>query len=224
MADRLKTFLRSYNFNVETHSTLRNARQYAKNEKLDGVFIFWSSECEAFVHELRASGLNRSSMICAIIAEKTAAGGGFRPGCNFTFDLPTLANNLQRYMKAMFGLVVKEHRRYFRSPTPIEVDVVSPSVMGSSVQCVDISTTGIGLHLSVSSFRLNDKVTLAIDLCDGHPYARVDAQVRWMEPDGRVGLRFLDTPLEVLERLQEWLERTIAAAERSLQSMAYQLP
>lgn len=219
VGERLKAFLRACNFNVETQVNLETASQIARNHKLDGVFLFCGAgERQDLVHDLRASALNRSSMICAVVREKPSRSEAFRPGSNFTFDLPTFASNLQRYVKAMFGLVVKEHRRYFRASASVGVELVSSPMV--SAECLDLSTTGIGLRLTPLTLSRREKVTLAVDFFDRRPPARIDSEVRWTEAGGKAGLSFLQMPVDTLERLQAWVEKSIEAAERLLGNKA----
>lgn len=216
-ADRLRGLLRSYKFNVHHCAQLEDAQEIAASRKLDGVFIFYTStRHQEFVDNLRTSGLNRLSLVCAILSAGAQQTWGSKIGCNFTYDIALFGANLQKLLRVMFGLIVKEHRRYFRSPAPVEVEIVSPSAGSASAQCLDLSTTGIALQLTPPAFRPDDRVNLSIDLFDGQPLIRVDAQVRWSEPGGKAGLSFVQTPLPVLERLQAWIEKTIHAAEKSI--------
>ena len=213
--DRLRATLRSSKFKVKTHSDPNIARNTVNAEKLDGVFLFWGAAGSIDVlRELRASSLNRSCIVCAVLTDPAQQREAFSSGCNFTFDLQSLGNNLQRLIRIMSGLVVKEHRRYFRSSAPVEVTFLPPAKEGMFAHCLDLSTTGIGLQVSPPAIMVDDRVTLAIDLADGNTAIRAEAQVRWTEPGGKAGLNFVQMPVVTLERLQAWIEKSIEAADR----------
>ena len=213
MAERLQAALRSYRFNVGVCLDPRNAPAIFNRKKLDGVLFDWSNEqSPALLAKLRASASNRSAIVCAIADQSTDLRSAFLSGCNLILDQPSIGN-LQRILRVMHGLIVKEHRHYVRCDGNLSVTLNTRDLDNATVDCLNLSETGIAIR---TPLRLPEDtgVKVNIDLLDGTPAMQLEARVRRAEAGGKFGLNFVSVPVSIRARLQAWIETRVTAMEK----------
>jgi len=219
VVEKLRTLLRSYKFNVGICSDPKNAGGVFNRMKLDGILLDWSPEHSLeVVAKIRSSASNRRSIVCAVADDSRQLRAAFTSGCNFVVDQPLVSANLQRLLRVMNGLIVKEHRRYFRGTERVSVALQSQE--NDFIECLNLSETGIALQMH-QSVEMNATLKLRIDLFDGKTPVQIDAQVRRMGHDRMVGLTFTKVPVSVLSRIQNWIDQQIMAAEKHFGKQNY---
>ena len=220
VAERLQMLLRPYKFNIEICDSKHCASLFGAS-KLHGVLLDWSAQhSPEVIAKVRSSAANRTAIVCAVADNSSDLRSAFNSGCNFILDQPLSAANIQRLLRVMNGLIVKEHRHYFRCRERVSVTLQSAEVHPPLIECVDLSETGIALQMR-HNLAQDDKLKLNINLLDGKPPIQLEAQVRRVEPNSAVGLSFTNVPVPVLTRLQNWIEEQITLAEKLFLKQSY---
>jgi CheY-like chemotaxis protein len=210
----LRGLLRPFKFTVEVCPQTKAVAEVISRKKINGVLLAWSQDAPRVIAKLRSSASNRTTVICAVVENATQRAAAFTGGCNFAIDQPSSTSNVHGLMRVLNGLVIREHRRYYRCARRIPVTVVSPAGSSSALESLNLSESGISLQLPYPT-QLNDKVRMSIDVSDGKAPIQLDAQVRWVGVENRAGLSFTAVPVAALIRLQKWIDAHITMAEKA---------
>ncbi|MGZ4788096.1 MAG: PilZ domain-containing protein [Terriglobales bacterium] len=204
--------LRTYKFNLAVCHSRGDFAEVVRRRKLDGLVLDWcSGYSPELVTKLRSSASSRAAIVCAVSENSSDLRSAFNRGCNFVLQPPLSAASVQGALRVMNGLIVKEHRHYYRCSDKISVALHSSDA--SFVECLNLSETGIALQVP-NNFTVDAKLKLKIDLLDGRPPLQVQAEVRRVESGSKLGLHFVNLSVGVLSRLQAWIELQITQAEQ----------
>lgn len=125
----------------------------------------------------------------------------------------TLSRKLKEYREerqshnSCPGTLRHQQQRYFRVMIEFPV-VISCADRQLHVTCTNLSSSGIGLHLSeTGDFRSG--VTLNFTLPTCATFIQAKAQLAWMDADGHAGFRFTEMLTDSRHELESWLEKQI---------------
>jgi PilZ domain len=166
-------------------------------------------EASQFLESVRFSPSNRTAVIFAISDSDTTTAVAFSSGSNFVVRRPLSSTSIGHSLKAAYGLIVRELRRYFRCP--VEVPAVISRLGMRDVQgfIMNISEGGISV-ISQLHLHPGDEVELQFGL-PGHESCFVtQAIVCWCK-EGFLGMQFSNLADEPKRRLQEWLSHKLEA-------------
>src|SRR4051812_30155642 len=109
------------------------AKQLIHSKKYEAVVIdFQLGEIASqLLHELRSSSSNRRSVVFALVEQETQASQAFMSGTSFTIEKPVREENALRLIRAAYGMILRERRRYFRCAVSSEIQL---SRAGKQVQ------------------------------------------------------------------------------------------
>jgi len=125
-----------------------------------------------------------------------------RPG--FVMERPLAPDVIERTFKAAFGLIIREHRRYFRYPLAVPAVVEDRHGKAMNCQLANLSEGGVAVN-GVSSLSPEAEVKVQFALPGQHDPLKLGAEVCWYDKKGRAGLRFLLPSPGQQSALQEWL-------------------
>ena len=126
-----------------------------------------------------------------------------QPRPSFVMERPLTPEMIERTFKAAFGLIIREHRRYFRYPLTVPA-VVESSGKELNCQLVNLSEGGLAVS-STSSLTPGAEVRIRFVLPGQHNPLKIGAEICWYDEKGRAGLRFLVPSPDQQSVLQEWL-------------------
>jgi hypothetical protein len=163
-------------------------------------------EVQMVLRQLRFSRANRTAVTFAITTGSGAQVSG-RPDSTFVLQRPLSAASINQVLRAAFGMVVRERRRYFRCPVEVPALVRAQQPEDILCQTVNISEGGIALKLAVSLD--NDSSALVRFSLPGRSNQLfAETMVVWCE-GGLVGLQFESLGAPQKSELQEWLARKL---------------
>ena len=171
-------------------------------QKFEAVIIdFGLEQADKVLERVQLSQSNRTAVTFAITDSGKPAVFATQP--NFAIQKPLSPSALNRTLKAAFGLIVRERRRYFRCPIAIPAVIDTD---GKEVSCHLVNVSEGGLALSEApSMKPGNRVKIVFTL-PGQPLRfRVESEVCWYDERGRAGLRTLMIPSEQQSALQQWL-------------------
>jgi CheY-like chemotaxis protein len=156
---------------------------------------------------LRFSRANRTAVSFAITTGSESQTSD-RPDATFVLQRPLSAASISQNLRAAFGLIVRERRRYFRCP--VAVPAVVRARQPEDLLCETVNISEGGIAISVPATLDSDfpaRVRFSLPDCPSQLFA--EAKVIWRGPGGLVGLEFQSLAAPQKSELQEWLARKL---------------
>jgi ActR/RegA family two-component response regulator len=160
------------------------------------------------MEQLRFSRSNRTAVTFAI-ATGDAARAPVKLDSTFVLPRPLSADSINQILRASYGLVVRERRRYFRCPLAVPAFVRARQPEEEFLcQTVNISEGGVAINARAM---LDPALSTAVrfSLPDRSSQLFSETRVRWRGQEGLVGLEFLSLAATQKSELQEWLARKL---------------
>src|SRR5579863_569142 len=164
-------------------------------------------QSKEIMERVRLSPSNQTATTFAI-TDGPASVSGFSTGANFVLERPLSQETLSRSLRAAYGIIMRERRRYFRCPLTTPVAVRNQE--GQEIQCetINISESGIAIRIPVT-VKAGTEVAVRFNLPDNQTRFVIQSKICWSDPTGRTGLQFLNLPLPQKTELQGWLSRRL---------------
>ena len=183
-----------------------------KCRKFDAVIVDFQlgQESGTVLDELRVSASNRTTVTLAISGGDAATTATSRKKVGVVIERPLSPLSVRGALKAAYGLILRERRRYFRCPISVPVVILRPDVPAIRCDSVNISEGGMALSTFVP-LKPGEKVEVQFTLPGHKAPLLVESTVCWWKT-GHIGVRFISlSPLSTSE-LQEWLARKLEEA------------
>jgi DNA-binding response OmpR family regulator len=174
------------------------------------------------LRKVRSSPSSRTAVVFAISDSDSETAVAFKDGSNFVLRKPLSKSAIEQSLRAAYGLILREQRRYFRCSIDIPVEFRRLEMEVAQGRSVNISEGGIAIIATIS---LKPGVEVQIQFTlPGHDFEFVaKSAICWCN-EGHMGLRFMSLSLALQYNLREWLSRrleqslpdSVAAKFRSL--------
>jgi hypothetical protein len=178
-------------------------------QKFEAVIVDLSlgDEAQLVLRQVRFSRANRTAVTFAITTGSGAQASG-RPDSTFVLQRPLSAASVCQTLRAAFGMVVRERRRYFRCP--VEVPALVRAQQPEDIRChtVNVSEGGVAIHISVPLDH-DSSALVRFSLPGRSSQLFAETTVVWCGEGGLVGLRFESLAAPQKSELQEWLARKL---------------
>jgi CheY-like chemotaxis protein len=197
--------LRELSISTDVCQKATDAIRLLNHRKFDAVVLDLQlgQQCGLILDGLNLSLSNRTAVTFAISGSDGDAALALHRRTGFVFGRPLSSQSIRSTLKAAYGLILRERRRYFRCPISHPVTILRrnmPEVRGRSV---NISEGGMTVAIS---FLLNagERVQVHFTI-PGHkvPFM-AESEICWVKT-GRVGVRFVSISREHKSEVQEWL-------------------
>lgn len=164
-------------------------------------------QAKTVLAQVRRSPSNRTAVTFTISNSHSETAIAFAAGSSFVLERPLSPSALSRTLKAAYGLIVRERRRYFRCPIEIPATIRRPD--GPEVHCrtVNISEGGMAMSASVP-LRPGVQVQVQFTLPGQQSQLAAESSICWWER-GHLGVQFVALFSEQKSELQEWLSRRL---------------
>ncbi len=181
-----------------------------KRAKFEAVVVDFrlGSQAGEVLEGARQSASNEHAVMFTISDNEVEAAAAFKAGSTFILRRPLSAASIDPSLKAAYGLIVRERRRYFRCPVEIPVELVSVAKRTVHGRSLNISEGGMAVT-AAAPFGPGDQIQLQFTLPADEFRFVLDATVCWAK-EQRFGLQFLSPPQT--SKLQEWLSRRLEEA------------
>ena len=175
--------------------------------KFDAVIVdsHLGAQSASVLEEVRSSASNRTAVTFAI--DSIGMDSSMRKLSSFVFDGPISSDSVRRTLRAGYGMILRERRRYFRCPTCISVLILKRPTCEVRCHSINISEGGLALNTSVS-FKPGELVQLRFALPGRQDPWTMEGTVCWEKVE-RIGVRFASISPERKNELQEWLARKL---------------
>lgn len=196
---------------VQTVCDIESASRRLCHDKFEGVIVDLAMGESAlpFVTNIRELTSHKHAVICVITKSSEDAALAFRAKANFAFVRPLELATMMRTLRAAYPIMFRERRRSYRYPIEVPAAIDSGSISNAAAQSVNVSETGIAVQTS-TPFMAGAKVRLRFSLPGIPQPLKVEGEVCWTDPSGRVGIRFSDLPDGLSDSLQQWLSERMA--------------
>ncbi|MGA9544005.1 MAG: PilZ domain-containing protein [Candidatus Sulfotelmatobacter sp.] len=160
------------------------------------------------MEKLRFSRANRTAVTFAIAAEGGARTPRIKLDSTFVLPRPLSADSITQILRAAYGLVVRERRRYFRCPLAVPAFVRAQQPEEFLCQTVNISEGGVAISTrTMPDPELSTAVRFSLPERSSQLFS--ETKVCWRGQEGLVGLEFQSLAAPQKSELQEWLARKL---------------
>lgn len=175
--------------------------------KFDAIIVdsHLGAQSASILEEVRSTASNRTSVTFAISGVDMDS--NLRKLSSFVFDEPVSSESVRRTLRAAYGLVLRERRRYFRCPICIPVFILKSPACEVRCHSINISEGGMALNTSVS-LKTGEQVQLQFALPGRQEPWLIGGTIRWGKVE-RLGVRITSISPEQKSELQEWLARKL---------------
>jgi hypothetical protein len=174
-------------------------------QKFDAVFI--DSElgdtAVSILDAVRLSRSNQTAVTFGIGGGDADATALFRKRTGFLFERPFSMHSLRATIKAGYGLILRERRRYFRYPVAIPVIIRRQNMQDVRCYSANISEAGMA-GSTIVPFTATEDVQVQFNLPDCKLRYVAESRICWWQ-DGRVGIRFITLSEKRRSELHAWL-------------------
>jgi CheY-like chemotaxis protein len=164
-------------------------------------------QAKEIMERVRFSPSNQTATTFALTSGPASAPGS-SSSANFVLERPLSAESLSRSLKAAYGIIMRERRRYYRCPVTIPVTVRNQEGQETPCETINISESGIAIQIS-SGLKTGTEVAVRFNLPGNQTRFVIQSKVCWGDPSGRTGLQFLNLPVPQKTELQGWLSHRL---------------
>ena len=210
MIDIVQRALSDLGIGVEVYSTADWAREDLADSKFDAVIL----DCDVsgapnLLQTIRTTPSNNRALTFAIVNSDLGLHSAFEMGANLALQKPISIDRARSSLRAAYGLIMQERRRYFRHPVDVAVRV-SPNDRQVFVgTTMNISEGGLALRCN-EDLALNGLVKLVFMLPGEKSEVEVQGTILWKDRRGHFGLRFEHMGQATRQKLNDWLAEQAA--------------
>lgn len=158
-----------------------------------------------FVQELRQGRANRNAVVLAVATNDSAKNRAAEHGASFVIERPLVAEQLLPVLRAAYGFMLQDRRRYFRFVTELAVSIRRSS--GAQFQCQTINVSSEGMALRTpTSMELGETVGVVFTISSPGPLLIAKGTVMWDDKHGKAGLHLRYANSQDKDRISEWLD------------------
>ncbi len=214
--DMFRPLLNTWNVCTGVCNSPTEAASIVSRSKVDSVVL----ECSApetglvAIEMLRSLPPGANMIVVAVIQNRDIADQCLRAGANFVLSRPFDPEITYRTLRAAYGLMLAERRRYFRHPVDVPVELTDSSGIILQGKMKNVSDHGMAVKC-MGKLRTHDKVVVSFAVPGSTAVIRITGQIVWANAGGTAGIRLFSTEGSAREHMAKWLSR-LAAAECGL--------
>jgi CheY-like chemotaxis protein len=175
-----------------------------QKQKIDAFIVDQEQDPQLSVLEqMRNSSSGRGAVGFAVVS-RTSDGQASRRA-DFVITKPVTPAQVARTLRAAYGMMLKERRRYSRHSVRCEAVLSDATGRKCLARTTNISQTGIAMECEVS-LPPGALVQLQVTLPRNSSASKFECRVIWSAADGKAGLTFTHMSARDRERLTEWID------------------
>ncbi len=176
-----------------------------QKQKIDAFFVDQELDHELLVLEqMRSSACGRGTVGFAIVPQTNDGIHACR-AADFVITKPVTKLEVARTLRAAYGMMLKERRRYSRHNLRCEAILSDATGRKCMARTTNISQTGIALECELS-LPAGAVVQLQVALPRSSAPCRFEGRVIWSTANGKAGLTFTHMSSRDRECLTEWID------------------
>jgi DNA-binding response OmpR family regulator len=184
-----------------------SASEHFTQAKFEAVVVDLDNilECIPFVQNLRQGRANRNSVVVAVATNDSAKKRASEHGASFVVERPLIEEHLLAVLRAAYGFMLQDRRRYFRLVTELAVSIRTSSGMEFQCKTINISSEGMALR-TPRSMQEGETVGVVFAVSSPGPLMIVEGTVIWDDKHGKAGLHLRFANSQDKDRISEWLD------------------
>ena len=201
----VKTICNKAGVELLMRKDVASASELSARRHLDGFFI----DCDdvpggiEILNGIRRKRANRRPVVILVVNGRTSIGEAFELGANFVISKPLEDGRLLTLLDLALPKMEREHRRYFRYPATLSVELDLPSGESHPAKMSNISEGGLAIRVSMPL--PEEALYVQFDLPGTKPEKfRARAVVVW-SCNSIAGLQFVHIELGCRDKFQAWL-------------------
>jgi len=189
-----------------------SALERLNRAKFEAVIVDFrlGSQVGAVMEGVRHSASNKHAVVFTVSDTEVEATGAFKAGSTFVLRRSLSSASIDLSLKAAYGLMIRERRRYFRCPVEVPVAILRAAMQKVHGHSVNISEGGMSITTAAARGP-GGPVQLQFTLPGDEFQFVLDSTVCWAK-EQRIGLQFTSFSLHRTSNLQEWLSRRLEEA------------
>jgi len=207
--EQLSESLQRFALFPEQCPEISSALERLNRAKFEAVIVDFrlGSQAGAILEGVRHSHSNKHAVVFAVSDTEVEATRAFKAGSTFVLRRPLSAASIDLSLKAAYGLMIRERRRYFRCPVEVPVAILRADTQTVHGHTVNISEGGMSIT-TAASLGPGDPVQMQLTLPGDEFQFVLESTVCWAK-EHRIGLQFTASSLHRTSNLQEWLSRRL---------------
>jgi CheY-like chemotaxis protein len=203
-ADVLSRALAGFGVAVERFSDSEVAMARLGEQRFDGLVVDFEDPPVAESLLKASSAAGSASVTIALAADASKVRDVLKSGAKFVLYKPLNLEQATATLRAATALLKRERRSAIRVPVqaPVQLSLAGSEPLEGIL--LDLSQDGMDV-LAAQPLEATSLVGLRFTLPDGSLEIDAHGEVAWANPNGQSGVRFLDVPPEVSEKLKAWL-------------------
>jgi len=202
--------LQQFAISLRVCPDLDEAAELIDNRKFEAVIIdlVLGYRAMRLLQHVHDSPSNRTAVTFAITSSREEAGLALQRGAHFLLERPLSPESLSHTVRAAYGSILRERRRYFRYPITVPVLLRrsgNPQLPG---QMMNVSERGLALKTPVQLTAGSD-ASVQFILPDLQVPITAEAKVCWSNGQGHAGLQFMALSAEASNKLSVWLAKRL---------------
>jgi len=207
---QISDVLQEHALAVETSVDISAALNRMGRRKYEALVVDLSLEdpADACLRQIRASASNRTAITFALTGSPEDTARALKQGFHFALERPLTPDSISHTLRAAYGLIVRERRRYFRFPVSVPATLNRKAAAEVYGVTINISECGIALWTSTPLAPGSEGIA-QFTLPDPPLAITAESRVCWSNEKGEMGLSFLSLPYDMASELQAWLARKL---------------
>jgi len=156
------------------------------------------------IRNVRDSRSNKNAVVFAVATDGQTRRRVFDEGANFTFERPLVVPQLKMAIRAAYGLMLRERRRYFRYAIGLQVRIRRDSGVELECQSINISQNGMAVNCP-SPLQIGESLGIVFSMPAAALTVSARGTVVWGDGHAKAGISFVCTSADVQNRLAAWL-------------------
>jgi DNA-binding response OmpR family regulator len=205
-ADLLSQLLSEVGIEAGHTTSIADGLEQVEEQRFDAIILDYRGDesSKNFLAKLRLSGVNRNTLLIAIIDGEYSARPVFGLGASFVLYRPLSVERTRVSLRAARGLMRRERRRAPRIPITAQANLDSAGAENQRATLLDLSDGGTALR-SDRRVPPRCKVYFQFALPGQQQLVRLSGEVAWQDASGRTGIRFVDVPQASRRLISAWL-------------------
>ncbi len=193
----------------ELCSEVPSALERLNRAKFEAVIVDFrlGSQAGAILEAARHSPSNKHAVLFTVSDSELETAGAFRARSTFILRRPLSAASIDLSLRAAYGLIVRESRRYFRCPVEVPVAILTAATQTVHGRTVNVSEGGMSIA-TAASLEPSEPVRLQFALPGDEFQFELESTVCWAKEQG-AGLQFTSSSLLGIAKLKAWLSRRL---------------
>jgi hypothetical protein len=207
--EQLTTGMQQFAITSEVCADIAVAIALLNHRKFEAVVVDLKlgEQTRGLLEGLRLSPANGTAVTFAI-ADDITVSSKLEMQTNFVLERPLSAEAVDRMLKAAYGLIVRERRRYFRCPVEVPAEVWKNDTEQIRCQTMNVSEGGLAVNTSVR-FRPGALVGVQFTLPGQPAEITAESEICWYDERSRAGLHFRSLSQRQKSLLDGWLSQRL---------------